>query len=85
MFINNTLTIEGDYRLSNTSPCINAGINSTYASDIDLNGNNRVNGIIDIGAFESLIELISKLKMKEGNSWIDISKVYKKINGTWVQ
>lgn len=84
MFNTNDLTIYGDYRLSDASPCVNAGVNSTYASDLDLNGNNRINSIIDIGAFESLLELINKLKLKQGGSWVDISQVYKKVNGTWV-
>lgn len=44
----------GDYRLRPTSPCVDAG-NTAYAyGPVDLAGNARVvNGIVDIGAYES--------------------------------
>jgi len=47
-FISNT-----DFRLSTTSPYIDAGINSLSTSLFDLYGGNRINnGTIDLGAFE---------------------------------
>ena len=85
IFKNNTLTIEGDYQVADSSPCINAGMNTTYADTLDLNGNERTRSTIDIGAFESLLELINLFKLKENGNWIDILKIYKKINGIWVQ
>ncbi len=43
-----------DFRLSNESPAIDKGVNSgAFILDKDLDGNNRVNGCIDIGAFEN--------------------------------
>ena len=82
MFINNTLTIEGDYRVLDASPCVNAGIQigTEHASELDLNGNARICSIIDIGAFESLVDFINKLKIKEGNNWVNIIKVFEKVN-----
>lgn len=88
IFINNTLTIEGDYQIGETSPCINKGVNTdaSYIGNTDLNGNTRTVGIVDIGAFESIFIITNgKLKLKENNTWINISKVYKKINGAWIE
>lgn len=43
----------GDYRLSDSSPCIDAGRNSFVQGDHDLDGNSRlVNGTVDIGCYE---------------------------------
>ncbi|MEY4918258.1 MAG: hypothetical protein RL616_2171, partial [Verrucomicrobiota bacterium] len=43
----------GDYHLSGTSPCINAGNNSFMSVTNDLDGNPRmVGGTVDIGAYE---------------------------------
>ena len=56
LFVNNLLTIYGDYSVLESSPCINAGTNAqaSYTGDVDLNGNARTYGsTIDIGAFES--------------------------------
>lgn len=85
-FKNNNLTIFGDYRLLDSSPCIDAGVNSSsdQIGDLDLNGNIRINRRVDIGAFESLSALLSSLKIKEAGSWIDVLRVYKKISGKWV-
>lgn len=51
LFVKNTGDLNGDYSLKANSPCINSG-KSVKIGDIDLAGNNRINGIIDIGAFE---------------------------------
>lgn len=51
LFIKNTGNLDGNYALKASSPCINAG-KSVEIGDIDLAGNKRINGIIDIGAFE---------------------------------
>ena len=86
-FTNNDLTIDGDYRLVLGSVCINAGANNDaqYIGETDLNGNIRIKGIIDIGAFEDMKDIINTLKLKENGNWVNIIKVYKKINGEWVQ
>ncbi len=45
--------VEGDYRLSSISPCINTGCFPSYLLDsTDLNGNPRVIGKTDMGAYE---------------------------------
>lgn len=64
LFINNDLTILGDYRVVDNSPCIDTGANNPiiYVGDLDLNGNRRTcNSFIDIGAFEKQIEKICKI------------------------
>jgi len=45
----------GDYRLSPTSPCIDAGINQDWMfGAVDLDGNPRIlNGTVDMGAYET--------------------------------
>ena len=56
LFINNDLTINGDYTLLATSPCINAGLTAQaiYIGDTDLNGNVRTcDAFVDIGSFEN--------------------------------
>ena len=56
LFVNNDLTINGNYTLLSNSPCINAGINAqaSYIGDVDLNGNTRkCDAAIDVGAFEN--------------------------------
>ena len=69
-----------------SSPCIDAGVNSSsdQIGDLDLNGNIRINRRADIGAFESLSALLNSLKIKEAGSWIDVLRVYKKVSGKWV-
>ena len=55
LFVNNDLTINGDYTVLGSSPCINGGANvqTQYVGDTDLNGNTRTrDAVIDIGAFE---------------------------------
>ncbi len=45
--------VAGDYRLSNRSPCIDAGDNAVVQGEMDLDGNPRiVNGLVDQGAYE---------------------------------
>ena len=45
-------TTAGDYRLAEGSPCIDVGDNSINMANFDLHGNQRKNGIIDLGAYE---------------------------------
>ena len=88
LFTNNTLTIDGDYILLETSPCINRGKNvlDDYVGEMDLNGNSRVVGTIDIGVFESPNgETVPVFKIKENGQWVPIHKIYKKISGIWVE
>ena len=69
-----------------SSPCINSGsaMSSTEIGELDLNGNIRVNRIVDIGAFESLIIVNDNgFRLKENGQWVNIIKIYKKINGVW--
>lgn len=44
----------GDYRLSASSPCINAGLNMTWMTGAeDLDGNDRISGVqVDMGPYE---------------------------------
>jgi hypothetical protein len=43
----------GNYRLQNTSPCINAGDNSLVQGSVDLDGHPRIAGSsVDVGAYE---------------------------------
>lgn len=84
LFVNNNGLITGDYTLQEGSSCINSGINSSelYRGNLDLNGNNRLVGVIDIGAFESNIKnIIQNIKMGQSNVKImyggqAISKIY---------
>ena len=43
----------GDYQLTENSPAVDKGILTNDVADFDLEGNDRVNGCLDIGAFES--------------------------------
>jgi hypothetical protein len=45
-------TILGDYHLNLLSPAINVGDNTKNTQNIDLDGNSRINCIIDLGAYE---------------------------------
>jgi predicted MPP superfamily phosphohydrolase len=49
----------GDYRLTGDSPCLNMGTRfgppADWLPDVDLDGNPRVNGIVDMGAYESTL------------------------------
>ena len=69
LFVNNDLTINGDYTVIESSPCINAGLNATsaYVGSLDLNGNKRICKIIDIGAFEIQVIEESNGKLFLGN------------------
>lgn len=88
LFTNNTLTIEGDYILLETSPCINKGKNAidSYIGETDLNGNIRTIDIIDIGVFENQDGgTVKTFKVRENRQWVEINKIYKKISGVWVE
>ena len=57
-------TTDGDYRLSEGSPAIDAGTNDAVTVDTDLDGNPRIvdgtgdgNAIVDIGAYEFGVRL----------------------------
>ena len=84
LFINNNGLITGDYTLQESSSCVDSGIDSTesYRGSLDLNGNNRLVGVIDIGAFESNIKnTIQKIKIGQSNAKImygeqAISRIY---------
>lgn len=84
LFINNNGLITGDYTLQESSSCVDSGIDSTelYRGNLDLNGNSRLVGIIDIGAFESNIKnIIQKIKIGQSNVKImygeqAISRIY---------
>jgi hypothetical protein len=60
MFINPTTTsghldeaLNKDFRLTNSSPCINTGNSTAVQSTTDYNGNQRIQGVaVDIGAHE---------------------------------
>ena len=58
----------GDYHLSDTSPCIDAGDDTAVLVDTDLDGNPRiVNGTVDMGAYEfQLVEVID-IDVKPGS------------------
>jgi hypothetical protein len=51
-------TNAGNYRLSQSSPCINAGLNQTWMNGaVDLDGHSRIDrfsGIVDMGCYEYL-------------------------------
>lgn len=88
MFMNNLLTINGDYRVNSGSPCINKGYNTDASSigDVDLNGNARIIAVVDIGAFESSETTVAAIfKIKENGEWIGVTRIYKKIDGIWVE
>lgn len=54
---------ESDWNLQAASPCVDAGNDALFVSDenLDLNGNHRKDGTIDIGAFEQFNVGISDL------------------------
>lgn len=45
----------GDYRLSDNSPAIDKGVDRGNLPTLDLAGNDRLNGCVDIGAYESAV------------------------------
>lgn len=85
-FTNNNLTINGNYQLVPQSPCINAGTKADAAlsGETDLNGNVRIRDMIDIGCFEYMGDIVALLMVKENNEWLNVFRVYKKVNGVWV-
>jgi hypothetical protein len=47
-------TLEGDFRIEEMSPCINAGLNDSVTVAVDLDGEPRIkNDTVDIGAYET--------------------------------
>ncbi|RLI51715.1 MAG: hypothetical protein DRP09_18970 [Candidatus Thorarchaeota archaeon] len=65
--------VDGDYRVQLGSPCIDAGDPNYVPSqnDIDLAGKDRIiNGIVDMGAYESLFRdiLLTKMTCKAGKT-----------------
>jgi hypothetical protein len=55
----------GDLRLKNGSPAIDAGTNLPGLPPTDLAGNPRIiNGVVDMGAYEALLEIYLPLVMK---------------------
>lgn len=85
LFVNNLLTIYGDYQVNSGSPCINKGAN-VDAGATDMNGDIRIIAIIDIGAFESSETAMgSTFKLKENGEWVNVLRIYKKISGVWVE
>jgi predicted outer membrane repeat protein len=55
----------GDLRLTYGSPAIDAGTNLPALPPTDLDGNPRIiNGVVDMGAYESLLEVFLPLVMK---------------------
>lgn len=67
----------GDYRLSANSPAIDKGVDLGNLPALDLDGNARVNGCVDIGAYESAV-VVSTVCVT-GNSeapavgWLNVS------------
>lgn len=51
-FVNNTRDLTGNYTVAENSQAINNGISSDKSGNLDLLGENRNNGTIDIGAYE---------------------------------
>lgn len=87
LFVNNLLTIYGDYQVLSGSPCINKGSNADayYVGDTDMNGNARIVATIDIGTFESNETSMTVFKIKENGQWVNVLKIYKKVSGIWVE
>ena len=53
-------TENGDWRLSSSSPCVDAGSANYVVDDLDLAGNPRIaGGIVDMGAFEGAVAPIA--------------------------
>ena len=49
-------SVNGDYRLAEGSPCIDAGDNSCASGQFDLEGNIRIsNGTVDLGCYEHVV------------------------------
>jgi hypothetical protein len=76
----------GDYTLRRCSPALNAGDNTANSELVDLAGNNRKFGVIDLGAYEcqqvpnssTIIAGVSRRYVKpgcagDGSSWADAS------------
>lgn len=74
---NDDFWADGDYRLLDGSPCINAGDNTAVPAAVttDLDGNPRIRGgIVDMGAYESRVVFfvdIDAAGANDGSSWAD--------------
>lgn len=56
----------GNFRLSEGSPCINAGDNTYNTQELDLDGNTRIIGTIDMGAYEKAENLSINVQIGAG-------------------
>ena len=70
---NKAPTTDGDYRLTEGSPAIDAGTKDVITADTDLDGNPRIvdgtgdgNAIVDMGAYEYLEVLLTIVKEGQG-------------------
>ena len=69
LFIRNDLTAFGNYTVSTSSSCIDAGtdVSTAYVGSLDLNGNKRTCKTIDIGTFELQVIDDTTTTIKLGN------------------
>ena len=83
LFVNQTA---GDFHLQSSSPCINAGDNSSVTGNTDLDGNPRIaSGTVDLGAYEFQLPpspiFYASLQMPTNNppgiilSWQSVNRV----------
>lgn len=59
--------VNDDYTLQTTSPAVNAGENALVPSALtaDLDGNDRIFGLVDLGAYESDVEWVPPIGFQE--------------------
>jgi parallel beta-helix repeat protein len=53
LFVSPGITAAANFRLQSSSPCINAGTANFGLGTFDLDNNPRINGIVDMGAYET--------------------------------